>query len=379
MDGCGYRSTFYNFIFRPYVAPTAITVDQAELTIDEGATASITGAMEGVTYTSDKPEIASVDANGVVTGVKAGTATITVAKEGNYKPAKVQVTVNSLAHVHAFGNPVNVDAVEGTSVAYTKETCECGEVKITMSAVDMNGTITAEGNKLPKGASGKYDGTAWAKYVFNSDVVMDGTFYAYGGVDNTGNFGLHFQTGKNGTNNKVDPLPDGKTNTLFKLNDKDLTVCDDPYNNLVALDAKLEASNATDPNGDGKTRAGLIKIADATLAAGANKFEMAGADSYGIVYLKIVFIGHAHEHAFGAAETLTAGEGEAVVTKSVCACGLVKYEIAASTGNFVLDGSSAWKDDNSDPSKSGFFKLSSDDQSFHFTFALPKGFTGRMG
>ena len=372
----GYRSTFYNFIFRPYVAPTAITVDQAELTIDEGATAAITGAMEGVTYTSDKPEVATVDANGVVTGVAAGTAKITVAKEGNYAPAVVNVTVNSLAHVHAFGNPVTVDAVEGTSVAYTKETCECGAVKITMSAVDMDGIITAEASKLPKGSSGNYDGTKIARYVFNSDVALDGAFYADGGVDNDGNYGLNFHTGK--VSGRAGALSDGKTNTVFTINDNPIAVTEDPYNKLVDLNGTLSASNVNDTS---KVRHGLIKIGDATINAGANKFTMAATDSYGIVYLKVVFIGVPHEHAFGEAETLAAEGTNAVVKKSVCACGAVKYEIEAKTGNFALASGSAWKNDSSDPTKdasNGFFKLKSDGHSFTFTFALPKGFVGKM-
>lgn len=90
----GYRSMFYNFTFRPYVAPTPITVNESTLEVREGKTIAITGASEeGVTYTSSNTNIATVDANGVVTGVKAGDATITVSKEGNFKDAKVAVKV----------------------------------------------------------------------------------------------------------------------------------------------------------------------------------------------------------------------------------------------------------------------------------------------
>ena len=96
----GYRSTFYNFIFRPYVAPTPVEVDSATLTVGEGQTATITSAtMTGLTFKSDKTSVATVDENGVVTGVKAGTATITVSKEGNYKDAKVAVTVTEPAGI----------------------------------------------------------------------------------------------------------------------------------------------------------------------------------------------------------------------------------------------------------------------------------------
>ncbi|MBO4704043.1 MAG: Ig-like domain-containing protein [Bacilli bacterium] len=89
----GYRSEFYNFIFRPYVAPTPVQVNETSLEIREGKTAQITSSMEGLTYKSSSNSVATVDDKGVVTGVKAGTATITVSKEGNYKDAKVAVTV----------------------------------------------------------------------------------------------------------------------------------------------------------------------------------------------------------------------------------------------------------------------------------------------
>ena len=89
----GYRSEFYNFIFRPYVAPDPVVVNEANLEMREGKTAQITSSMEGLTYASANNQIATVDANGLVTGVKAGETTITVSKEGNYKDAKVAVKV----------------------------------------------------------------------------------------------------------------------------------------------------------------------------------------------------------------------------------------------------------------------------------------------
>ena len=89
----GYRSLFYKFIFRPYVEPTPITVNETAIEVREGKTAAITSSMEGLTYKSSSNSVCTVDENGVVTGVKVGTATITVSKEGNYKDAKVPVTV----------------------------------------------------------------------------------------------------------------------------------------------------------------------------------------------------------------------------------------------------------------------------------------------
>ena len=103
----GYRSLFYKCIFRPYVAPTPVTVANTELEVREGKTVQIESTMTGLQYASSSNSVATVDANGLVTGVKAGKATITVSKDGNYKPAKVQVTVLEKEGI------VNIDLLTG--------------------------------------------------------------------------------------------------------------------------------------------------------------------------------------------------------------------------------------------------------------------------
>ena len=103
----GYRSEFYNFIFRPYVAPTPITVTNSTVEIREGQTAQIESTFDGLTYSSSNNSIATVSSTGLITGVKAGKATITVSKEGNYKDAKVEVTVLEKEGI------VNIDLLTG--------------------------------------------------------------------------------------------------------------------------------------------------------------------------------------------------------------------------------------------------------------------------
>lgn len=114
----GYRSEFYNFIFRPYVAPTPVVVNETALEIREGKTAQITSTMEGLTYASANNQIATVDANGLVTGVKAGETTITVSKEGNYKDAKVAVKVLEKEGIIALNLGDGVIAPEGGAEPY---------------------------------------------------------------------------------------------------------------------------------------------------------------------------------------------------------------------------------------------------------------------
>ncbi|WP_197408062.1 phage tail protein [Lampropedia cohaerens] len=66
------------------VTPTSVTVTPATVSITEGATQALTatvgpaGAPQAVTYTSASNAVATVSAAGVVTGVAAGTTTITV-------------------------------------------------------------------------------------------------------------------------------------------------------------------------------------------------------------------------------------------------------------------------------------------------------------
>jgi len=114
----GYRSLFYKCIFRPYVAPTPIVVNETALEVREGKTAQITSSMEGLTYRSSNTSICTVDDKGVVTGVKAGEATITVSKEGNFKDAKVAVKVLEKEGIITLNLADGVIAPEGGFEAY---------------------------------------------------------------------------------------------------------------------------------------------------------------------------------------------------------------------------------------------------------------------
>ena len=80
---------------------TGVTLNKTETSIFVGGSETLTATVapadatnQKVTWKSDKPEIATVDANGKVTGVKAGEATITVTTEDGGKTATCKVTVS---------------------------------------------------------------------------------------------------------------------------------------------------------------------------------------------------------------------------------------------------------------------------------------------
>jgi len=91
-----------------------LTVETEKLELVEGNTGEIkASATENgkVVYTSSDATVAKVDANGKVTALKAGEATITVTVEGTEEKKEVKVVVEAKPHEHNF--------VEGK--------CECGE------------------------------------------------------------------------------------------------------------------------------------------------------------------------------------------------------------------------------------------------------------
>ena len=104
------------------VAVTGIKLDKTELALSVGSVGQLKATVEPtdatektITWTSDKPSIATVDANGNVTGVAAGTATIT-AQAGD-KSASCTVSV---ADVYA-ANEYNEASLDGTKVVFTKQ------------------------------------------------------------------------------------------------------------------------------------------------------------------------------------------------------------------------------------------------------------------
>ena len=73
-------------------AKETITITNTELSVEEGSTLQLNGAPAGASYVSSSEANATVDQNGLVTGVKKGSANITVTKAGMIS-ARVAITV----------------------------------------------------------------------------------------------------------------------------------------------------------------------------------------------------------------------------------------------------------------------------------------------
>ena len=87
-----------------------LQADDLAVNVFSSGRIGLTGAEGSVSYTSSTPAIASVDADGTVTGKKAGTAKITVqAKETeNYLPAETELTV-TVNRIRLGAGDVTVD------------------------------------------------------------------------------------------------------------------------------------------------------------------------------------------------------------------------------------------------------------------------------
>ncbi|MDD6302673.1 MAG: tyrosine-protein phosphatase [Bacillales bacterium] len=183
-------------------------------------------------------------------------------------------------HKHAFsyGNPV---VKEGEST-YAVGVCECGKKAYKISAAqDLNGKITAEGKKLPKGTSGNYDGTAIALYKFTIDAPVKGHLMAKVNVDNENNWiesnGYSYYTGKNGGQSPIAVLPDNKTNTVMTVNGTFITMPTTTYYEMGIRGTTLDTC-------------GIADYGEFTLKAGTNEFTLAAVDSYGLQYYEFYFI-----------------------------------------------------------------------------------------
>ena len=115
----------------PTVPVTGVALDHTELSLFTGDSAALTAtvkpddaANKKVTWSSSESGVASVDGNGKVTALKAGTTTITVTTEDGSKTATCKVTVSD----KTYGISVDTEVDFGT--AYSNYTAKAKTVTI---------------------------------------------------------------------------------------------------------------------------------------------------------------------------------------------------------------------------------------------------------
>ncbi|MBQ4066698.1 MAG: Ig domain-containing protein [Clostridia bacterium] len=134
----------------PVVTVDSVTVDPATLTLTEGDSLTLTAtvapdnaANKTVIWASSDPAVATVDANGKVTAVAAGTATITATTEDGGKTATCAVTVSHSYTAQTKSAEALVTAGNCRDCAVYYYSCSaCGQV-------ENNDGHTFNGDKVP--------------------------------------------------------------------------------------------------------------------------------------------------------------------------------------------------------------------------------------
>ena len=128
--GYGGKSTTYDITVSAPVAVTSVSLNKSSATIAKGSTETLTATVspnnasnKNITWESDDEDVATVDENGVVTGIAAGTAHITAKSVAdNTKSGTCTVTVvgptYSLPSITAFDN-IQTSYTSGT--VYTNQ------------------------------------------------------------------------------------------------------------------------------------------------------------------------------------------------------------------------------------------------------------------
>ena len=112
------------------ISVTGVSLNKNETTIEKGKTETLVATVtpenatnKKVTWTSNQEEIATVDSNGVVTGVKKGTAKITVTTEDGNHTETCNVTVNEtekiVEKIEIKTNPDKTTYIKGEDISLT--------------------------------------------------------------------------------------------------------------------------------------------------------------------------------------------------------------------------------------------------------------------
>ena len=120
----------------------SITATEGKTKLIFGEKVQLTASVEGVTWTSTKPEVATVDANGLVTSVGKGSTSIKASKEG-YKDGSISISVDfETIKVTATGETTLL-AGQTVQLSADKEGVTWASSDNSVATVDATGKVTA--------------------------------------------------------------------------------------------------------------------------------------------------------------------------------------------------------------------------------------------
>ena len=171
------------------VAKPDIVVEQESITVKEGKTAQINSDLTELSYKSANEAVATVSDTGLVTGVKVGTTTISISKEG-YKTLRLPVTVTEAEGVIAVS--INEGTSEGDVVTFrTSQNLQAPynyivdawpEGAILTVAVNNEGAAGAFNMYIRCRASGGYQSTTEDDLATCMEIKVNGTAIAGSGT-----------------------------------------------------------------------------------------------------------------------------------------------------------------------------------------------------
>jgi uncharacterized protein YjdB len=149
-------SSFFTTPEIPDILVESITASDITMFVGEEVTINPTvlpaEASQVVTYTSDNEDVATVDADGVVIGVAAGTAHITIAAtDGSGISTTIEVTVSNVAVTEITATPTEITMITGETaqISYTVAPENATDASVTFTSadetiatVDANGVVT---------------------------------------------------------------------------------------------------------------------------------------------------------------------------------------------------------------------------------------------
>lgn len=121
----------------------SITADEGKTKLIFGEKVQLTASVDGVTWTSTKPEVATVDANGLVTSVSKGSTSIKASKEG-YKDGSISISVDyESIKVTASGGASSIIIGETLQLSADKDGVTWSSSNNAIASVDDKGLVTA--------------------------------------------------------------------------------------------------------------------------------------------------------------------------------------------------------------------------------------------